>query len=1280
MRIESFADPSQEICQTCSKKKEKKDRQVGGADVTSSYKGIAKVLTLRPPKDVNIIDFEGFYLAKVPAVRDVIMTKMPQQPGVRFYISTSIAFVRIDESGEVDVHTEASFRSPVYTHNGIASMRQAAVIQGHLMSARDELTNQLEQFTKEGSNWTIDKVLTLNVHLTAYVPLAAAAPVSIPLPGWLTYKKSLINVAAPDNKCFLFAVAAGLRSHEELKHPERHTQYGSLVTGFNVRGLTFPMDFKNVGAFERMNAEISVSIFWCDNENKQICPLRIADPVREKHVQLLLIEDKNIKHYVCIRSLDLLLNYRTKSHVQMHYCEYCLHGFVDAAVRAEHMEFCRQHDAQRIRMPTKERSKLEFTNYKKIEKAPFVLFADFESYLNPCDRLKGNATRVYQDHVASGYCINLVPRNPEIWTGKQTLYTFNGVGKEVSTHFLKTLESISNEVNTVLGNVKPLAMSERDEIAFAAAVFCRACGTELKHDRVRDHDHTTGAFRGACHNKCNLQMTFSTSKRGFAKKRRRDQSGLTPCRKRARNSFLLDETMEVDDGDDDDAVESNNAEEEEEEEKERVLHGVEEDDEDEDVERKTAFTGKRHYDQYRIPCFLHNARGYDNNLILQSAAGICREMKVLANNMEKYITLQLDNVQIIDSLSFLNGSLSAVVSSMLPDQLKQTASCFPDPEKFALMTRKGCYPYEYMTGPEKMAETALPPIEAFFSTLTGEGVSAEDYAHAQKVWSTFQMRTMQDYHDLYLQTDVLLLSDAFESFRDLMIGEFKLDPANYLTLSGYGWDAMMLFTKMKVDLLTDPDMYLMLESNIRGGICGVSKNFASANNRYVPDTYDPSKPDTYLLYLDACNLYGMALSKPLPQSNFKFVQNVDLDKILATPVDSPVGYFVEADVEYPESLHDAHSGFPLAPENMTITPEMLSPYTRELASCLNRTPSDAHKLTSTLFTKEKYLVHYTNLQTYVRLGLCVTRVHRVVEFHQSAYIKPYIDRCTALRQASTSDFGSNMIKFLANSIFGRSLMNVRKHQNVLLSNRRKYTLKKLSSPLYRGFKIFSNDLIAVHCLKSSIVLAHPIFIGFTVLETSKQHMYDFYYRTLVDGIFVGSTSCQYIYGDTDSLILEIESTEDVYEVMKSNSTHFDMSSYPRNTPYFDPVNKKVPGKFKDELAGQFPSVIKEVVALRPKAYSILVSDGETKSACKGVNRAVIKTLKHERFRAVQESRVNHVATMNRIQAFGHNLCTMEVNKIALSCYEDKRFYLNSTTSRPYGHYANESEPGDIVLA
>ena len=709
---------------------------------------------------------------------------------------------------------------------------------------------------------------------------------------------------------------------------------------------------------------------------------------------------------------------------------------------------------------------------------------------------------------------------------------------------------------------------------------------------------------------------------------------------------------------------------------ERLLHANDDDDDDDDDSegRISAYTGEyRNRKRYRIPCFLHNARGYDNNLILQSAAHACQEINVLAATVEKYITIQLDGVQIIDSLSFLNGSLSAVISSMHKDKLKQTAACFPDPHMFDLMTRKGCYPYEYMSGPEKMTETCLPPIEAFYSSLTGTGISVEDYKHAQTVWSAFKMKTMQDYHDLYLQTDVLLLSDAFESFRDLMIDEFRLDPANYLTLSSYSWDAMMLYTKMEVELITDPDIYLMLEKNIRGGMCGVAKNYAFANNRYVPETYDSDKPDSYLIYLDACNLYGMSLSKPLPQSGIKFVNDVELNVILQTPCDSPIGYFVEVDIVYPESLHDVHDAFPLAPENVTITPDMLSPYTHELSSRLNRTPTDVHKLCSTLLVKEKYLLHYVNLQTYVKLGLRVTKVHRVLQFQQSAYIKPYIDRCTALRQTSTNDFDGNMLKFLANSIFGRSLMNVRKFHNIVLSNKRKYSVKKLSSHLYRGFKIFDDDLIAIECAKSSIVLAHPIFIGFSVLESSKEQMYDFYYRTLKEDVFADSTSCKYIYGDTDSLILEIQSSRDVYEAMKTCSEHFDMSFYPRDSGYFDSTNKKVPGKFKDELASHFPRVIKEVVALRPKAYSILISDDSTKSACKGVNRAVIKTLTHKRFHRVQLSGRSRTEKMNRIQAYGHNLTTVELTKTALTCYEDKRFYLDATHSRAYGHYANQSE-------
>ena len=183
---------------------------------------------------------------------------------------------------------------------------------------------------------------------------------------------------------------------------------------------------------------------------------------------------------------------------------------------------------------------------------------------------------------------------------------------------------------------------------------------------------------------------------------------------------------------------------------------------------------------------------------------------------------------------------------------------------------KSIYPYEYITSLEVLNETQLPPIEAFYSTLYNENITEDEYEHDQNVWRTFNCKTLLDYHNLYLQADVFILADAFEKFRDFFLKNHDIDPAYCYSAPGLTWQCGLKHTDIKLDLLTDYDMLLMFESEIRGGYSGVlGKRYVKANNNYVED-YDPNKPQNYLLYLDANNLYGWAMSQPLPTGDFKW--------------------------------------------------------------------------------------------------------------------------------------------------------------------------------------------------------------------------------------------------------------------------------------------------------------------------------------------------------------------------------------------------------------------------
>ena len=224
-------------------------------------------------------------------------------------------------------------------------------------------------------------------------------------------------------------------------------------------------------------------------------------------------------------------------------------------------------------------------------------------------------------------------------------------------------------------------------------------------------------------------------------------------------------------------------------------------------------------------------------------------------------------IRFIDSFKFMSDSLESLVNNLPDDGFNILERSYKG-EKLSLVKRKGFYPYEYMDSLKRFKENKIPSKEAFYSRLTEEGISDEDYEHVKKVWKVFGMKTLQDYHNLYNVTDVLLLADVFENFRNVCMENYKLDPAHYFTAPGLAWDACLKITDVELELLSDIDMLLMIEKGIRGGVSMISNRHAKANNKYMGESFIDTMISTYIMYLDANNLYGWAMRKPLPTHGF----------------------------------------------------------------------------------------------------------------------------------------------------------------------------------------------------------------------------------------------------------------------------------------------------------------------------------------------------------------------------------------------------------------------------
>ena len=571
--------------------------------------------------------------------------------------------------------------------------------------------------------------------------------------------------------------------------------------------------------------------------------------------------------------------------------------------------------------------------------------------------------------------------------------------------------------------------------------------------------------------------------------------------------------------------------------------------------------------QYKIPSYIpivfHNLSGYDTHLFIKELAASTDRAKMgaVAKNKEDYISFSIKvevdkyidkngtekskeiELRFIDSFKFMSSSLDSLANNLSRGGIKFFGFEGYSENQYKLLIKKGIYPYEYMTDWDKFKETKLPPREAFYSKLNMTGVKDEDYEHANRVWKESGLKDLGEYHDLYLKTDVILLANIFEAIRKVCLKNYGLDPAHFYTAPGLAWKACLKKTRIRLELLLDPDMLLMFERGIRGGITQSVNRWAKANNPYMGSEFVPYKPTRYLQYLDADNIYGWAMPQPLPTSGFKWV---DIGSTGPGAAQRPIkpgeirkltkckskGYLLEVDVKYPRKLHDSHNDLPFMCERMKI--------------------NGVEKLIPNLFNKKRHVIHIRALDQALKHGLVLEKIHRPIEFKQSARMKEYIDFNTMLRTAAKNDFEKDFYKLMNNSVFGKT----RKHRNIKLITNREAYLKAVMKTNFKSGVLFGENLMGCEMGKIKVVMNKPVYVGQAILDLSKIVMYEFHYDYIKQKYPEGLTLC---YMDTDSLIYDIE-TDDFYkDIAEDVKDRFDTSGYNPDRPVPVGLNKKVIG-------------------------------------------------------------------------------------------------------------------------
>ena len=1114
-------------------------------------------------------------------------------------------------------------------------------ITEELQSSKHEILNITAQWISEGSGWTIESVDNHYLNIVQYEPMKGSSYIELPQE-LKHHQKGLINMKNNDNECFRWCHIRYLNPQE--KDPQRIKKIDKeYINQLDYSNIEFPVKINQYNKIEKQN-EININVFGY--ENNQPYPIYISKEKYEKHLELLLITEDENKHYVLIKDFNRFMFNQTKHEHRKHFCMYCLQCFSSEEVLKNHKDNCIQlNGEQAIKMPDKSNNTLKFNNFHKQQPVPFVIYADFEAITEKISGCRTNNnksyTEAYQKHTDCGFGYKLVccyddkhTQPLKIYRGEKAVYTFLEYMLD-EVKYCKRI--IKKEFN------KPLKMTKEDEKKFKKADECHICSKKYtdKDIRVRDHCHITGKYRGSAHQECNLQL--------------------------------------------------------------RV-----------DVEK------------IKIPVIFHNLRGYDSHFIMQEIGQIVKDyeytnkngkkcqmnINAIPNNMEKYMAFMLGNhLTFIDSFQFMGSSLEKLVKNItkcgkcetckpddclklkinyknktsqhktsIPcgecqncknidkdcinpkyDDLKYTSEIFKD-EKLNLMARKGVYPYDYMDSFKKF-KSQLPKKEDFYSILTEKDISNEDYQHVKNVWNTFNLKNMGDYHDLYLKSDILLLVDVFENFRKTCLEYYKLDPCHYFTSPGLSWDAMLKMTDIKLELITDIDMFQFIEKGMRGGISYIANRYGKANNKYMKD-HNKDEPSKYIMYLDANNLYGWAMSQYLPTGGFRWmnqkqIDNLDLNKYHD---ESKKGLILEVDLEYPNKLHNLHNDYPLAAEKIKVTDNMLSKYCKKISDKYNISTGLVNKLIPTLNNKEKYVLHYRNLKLYIDLGLKLTKIHRVLEFYQSPWLKQYIDFNTEKRKNAKNDFEKDFFKLMNNSVFGKTMENIRKRVDVRLVTDEKKLLKLTSKPSYVSSKIFNENLVAVHKIKETLTLNRPAYVGMCILDLSKTLMYDFHYNNIKNKY---GKKAKLLFTDTDSLTYEIEA-KDVYKDFFKDKEKFDNSDYPKYSPYFYKENKKVIGKFKDEAAG-IPII--EFVGLRSKMYSYIKENQKGGKTAKGIKKNVIKNnITHNDYKETLFNNEQIYHKIKTIRSENHQLGSYELNKVSLSCFDDKRYiHEDGIKSYAYGH-------------
>lgn len=634
----------------------------------------------------------------------------------------------------------------------------------------DVIDVKISEFQSVGSGWALEEIVGLNVNFNKYDCFNGSSHMD--LPDEIANRKAIVNIQNTDNKCFLWSILAFLHREEVLKDSYRVSKYKRYENKLNMDGITYPVTLKQIDLFEKNNSNICVNVYMLEDsyendENKKIVvPVRISKHIGEQTVHLLLLYDDSktsinkkksekivnlidnfsIKtHYCWIKSLAKLIHADVTCHRgKIFVCDRCLHYFYSSEKLEAHSIQCRSQNECKVTLPTEEDKWLSFTNYSNQLEVDYIIYADIESILKTdLSNEQNMPSGVYQRHIA--YTIGYYFHSRS--NAKKSYYKSYS-GKDCIEWFAGEITRIAKDLWPIMNAELPmLPIGYKQEEEFEKSNKCFICEQPFldPDEKVHDHSHRNGLYRGAAHNNCNLKF------------------------------------------------------------KEKNF----------------------------VPVCFHNLN-YDLHFLIEALAAICsNRIDIIPSTTENYLSFTINftayemtnqkrdfgnyekhlKFRFIDSFRFMADSLQNLASYLSDGEKKITNRQWRhlSEGKRALLREKGVFPYDYIDSYEKLKEEELPPIKAFYNKLTDSSIKKKQYKIAKEIWQRFNIKTLQEYADIYLKTDVLLLADVFERFRDASLENYHLDPAHYFTTPGFTFDAMLYHTRVSLELITDIDQLLFIE-------------------------------------------------------------------------------------------------------------------------------------------------------------------------------------------------------------------------------------------------------------------------------------------------------------------------------------------------------------------------------------------------------------------------------------------------------------------------------------